>query len=235
MKCTLLGLTHLSTFNAPLFESTAVLFLCIAWVLGNTSNAEANMSRGYTIPLASKINNKGNFGSGIHQTPFGSIVDIENQRDLASTNELNYSEIDISSDGGSQADIYQQSNGLGTNWAQVYIIGDGNYALVVQQGTRNQAYISQDGNDNTALLLQKGVNNTALALQKGDNNLVFVAQKNWIRGRHSKVSVSQQGDSHTAVILAGPKANVGIEQAGSTPRTIVMDVSSAMAVEVTSN
>lgn len=232
MKCTLLGLSHFSTFNAALFKNVAAILVSIVWLINNVPYAEASVLKGYAIPLASKIDNKGKFGSGIQLTPFGTIKDIESQRDLASTSELNYSEIDVSSEGGSQADIYQQSDGWGTNWAQVYITGDGNYALVAQQGTQNQAYVSQNGNDNTTLLLQKGVNNTALALQEGDENLIFVAQKNGIRGRHSKVSVSQQGDGHTAVILAGPRANVGIEQGGNSPQAIVMDISSAMSVNV---
>jgi hypothetical protein len=232
MKCTLLDLAHFSTFNTPLLRSAVAIILSIVWLLSNTSSAEAGNSKGYSIALASQISNKSKFGSGIQHTPFGTIEDIENQNDLASTNELNYSEIDIRSEGGSQADIYQQSDGWGTNWAHVYIIGDGNYALIAQQGTQNQAYVSQNGNDNTALLLQKGVNNTALALQEGDENLIFVAQKNGIRGRHSNVSVSQRGDGHTAVILAGPRANVGIEQGGNSPQAIVMDISSAMSVNV---
>ncbi|WP_234496363.1 hypothetical protein [Vibrio maritimus] len=229
------GMKSLANFlTLFVLKCSGALLIGTLLIVTTTVNVVANPLKGYVVPLSSPITNEGKFGTGIESSPFGSIEQIENQQDLASTNELNVSEVDIESSSGSTVHIFQQSDDWGTNWAEVTVDGNGNYVLVSQDGSQNQAYLAQSGDDNTALLLQKGVNNTALLLQDGNENFVFVTQKNMKGRHHSKVSVSQLGNGHSAVILAGPKANVGIEQAGSAPKAIIMDVSSSMAVDVTS-
>jgi minor curlin subunit len=225
--------------KGKLYSFVTLLLVVFSITVSETSHSlEFDQENGlihigkWYFPTVTKPKSGKGFGEGITKETVSSYFEIKFDGDLDSVedisadmfgNDFNHAEIDLNDSISSLALIAQVGDG---NYAEIYVDGYRNYALVRQLGYDNLALLAQNGIGNISIVLQYGRNNSALVIQDGNRNYAKVIQGSyWLDNR---VSVSQVGEGHKAIVLAGGMTNIGISQLSN-------DAASMVAVNSKSN